>query len=156
MKTKSLTRMVVLLKCTLLTTLAVALLACGQISTVAQTVTKEVMLGKIVSAVIVPGYQELEAKCVMLTNALEAFVNAPTAESLETARRAWLAAMLASRQIQWLQAGPIADREYLATFYYWKVFPGRIDGVMSSSRAIDDSYLGEVSATTKGMFALEY
>src|SRR5438093_13504604 len=33
------TRMVVLLKCMLLTTLAVALLACGQISTVAQTVT---------------------------------------------------------------------------------------------------------------------
>ena len=82
--------MVVLLKCMLLPTLAVALLACGQISTVAQTITKEVMLGKIVSAVIVPGYQELEAKCVTLTNVLEELVNAPTAESLETARRAWV------------------------------------------------------------------
>jgi predicted lipoprotein len=101
---------------TLLTTLAFAVLVCGQISTVAQTITKEALLGKIVSTVIVPGYQELEAKCVALTNTLEEFVKAPTAESLEKTRGAWLAAMLASRQIQWLQAGPIADREYLATF----------------------------------------
>jgi predicted lipoprotein len=36
------------------------------------------------------------------------------------------------------------------------VFPGRIDGALGSSRPIDDSFLGEVSATTKGMFALEY
>jgi hypothetical protein len=83
-------------------------------------------------------------------------VKAPDPESLEKARQAWVAALLASRQIQWLQTGPIADHEYLSSFYYAKVLAVRIESVVNSSRAIDDSYLGELGATTKGMFALEY
>jgi len=122
----------------------------------AQSVTKDVLLRNIVRDVIVPGYQELAAKSHALSVALEDFSKAPTPESLEQARKAWVAALLASRQIQWLQTGPIADREYIASFCYAKVLPGRMDEVLNSSRAIDDSYLGELGATAKGMFALEY
>jgi predicted lipoprotein len=139
--------------------LALLILAGGNAlaqSASAPSVTKDVLLRNIVRDVIVPGYQELAAKSHALTVALEDFGKAPSQDSLEQARKAWVAALLASRQIQWLQTGPIADREYIASFCYAKVLPARMDEVLSSSRAIDDSYLGELGATAKGMFALEY
>ena len=138
---------------------ALLLLAAGSLlpeSATAQSVTKDVLLRNIVRDVIVPGYQELAAKSHALTVALEDFTKAPTPESLDRARKAWVAALLASRHIQWLQTGPIADREYIASFCYAKVLPARMEEVLNSSRAIDDSYLAELGATAKGMFALEH
>lgn len=125
-------------------------------SAMAQSVTKDAMLRDIVRNVIVPDHQELAVKCHALTVAVEQLVKAPTPESLEKTRQAWIAALLGARQIQWLQTGPIADREYLSTFYFGKVLPVRIEDVLNSSRVIDDSYLDELGATTKGMFTLEY
>jgi len=125
-------------------------------SATAQTVTKEALLRNMVQDVIAPAYQELALKCHALTESLEGFVKIANSESLEKARQAWGAALLSSRRIQWLQTGPIADREYLSSFYYSKVLAIRIEAVVKSPRAIDDSYLGELGATAKGMFALEY
>ena len=125
-------------------------------SATAPSVTKDALLRNIARDVIAPGYQELEAKCHALTDSVGVFVKAPKQESLEQARQAWVAALLASRHIQWLQTGPIADREYIASFCYAKVLPARMDEVLNSSRAIDGSYFGELGATAKGMFALEY
>jgi len=125
-------------------------------SAIAQSVTKDVLLRNMVRDVIVPGYQELAAKTHALTVVVDEFGKNPTQDSLEQARKAWVATLLASRQIQWLQTGPIADREYIASFCYAKVLPARMNEVLDSSRAIDDSYLGELGATAKGMFALEY
>lgn len=122
----------------------------------AQSVTKDELLRNIVREVIVPGYQELATRSHALTVALEDFSKAPTRESLDQSRKAWVAASLASRKIQWLQTGPVADRESVASFYYAKVLPARMEDVLNSSRRIDDAYLGELGATAKGMFALEH
>ncbi len=122
----------------------------------AQTVTKDAMLGGIVRNVIVPNHQELAARCRALSVAAEQLAKAPTSESLEKARQAWLAAQLASRRVQWLQTGPMADHEYLSTFYYSKVVPDRIEDVLISSRAIDDSYLAELNIIAKNMFTMEH
>ena len=125
-------------------------------SAMAQPVAKDAMLGGIVRNVIVPGYQELAAKCRALTVAAEELAKNPNSESLEKVRQAWLAAQLASRQVQWLQTGPIADYEYLSTFYYGKVLPNRIEDVLSSSNALDDSYLAELGIIAKNMFTMEH
>lgn len=121
-----------------------------------RSLTKDDLLRNIVRDVIAPGYQELASKCHVMTGSLEAFVKTPTQNSLEQAQHAWIEALMASRQIQWVQTGPVADREYLAAFYYAKVLPVRIEEVVNSSRALDDAHFGELGATTKGMFALEY
>src|ERR1041384_7818701 len=115
----------------------------------AQNVTKDAMLDGVVRHVIVPDYQDLAVKCRALTASAERWVKAPAAESLQKTREAWRAALLASGQVRWLQTGPIADHEYLSTFYYSKVLPGRIDEILKSSRAIDDSYIEELGAGTK-------
>jgi len=121
-----------------------------------QPVTKEAALRSVVRDVIAPGYQQLAAKCHVLTEAAEALQRAREPEALEKVRHAWVGALLAAREMQWLQSGPIADRESLASFYYSKVLPFRMETVLSSAREIDDSFIAEFGATARGMFALEY
>ena len=116
----------------------------------------DAMLRDMVRYVIQPDYQELAAQSRALTAALEQLTNAPTVDALVQTRAAWLATMLATRQIQWLQTGPIADRECLATFYYSKVLPYRMEDVLNASGPMDAAYLGELGAAAKGLFALEY
>jgi len=122
----------------------------------AASITKDVMLQDMVRNVIQPDYQELAAKSMALTAAIQQLTQGPTVDSLAKARAAWLATVLAARQIQWLQIGPIADREYLATFYFSKVLPHRIEDVLNSSGPLDSADLDELGAATKGLFALEY
>ncbi len=142
------------------TLLSLALLVVGDVvltvpSAFAQNVTKDAMLNGIARNVIVPDHQDLAVKCRALTASIEQLVKAPTTESVQKTREAWLAALLASDRVRWLQTGPMADHEYLSTFYYSKVLPPRIDEVLQSSRVIDDSYIEELGATAKGIFTLE-
>ena len=95
-------------------------------SATAPSVTKDALLRNMARDVIASGYQELAVKCHALTDSVGVFVKAPNLESLEKARQAWVAALLASRQIQWLQTGPIADHESLSSFYYAKVLAVQI------------------------------
>lgn len=142
-----------------LTCLAMICIFAGGVSpksATAESIAKDVLLRNIVRDIIVPGYQELAAKCRALTVSVEDFSNTPTLESFETARKAWIATVVASRQIQWLQTGPIADHEFIASFYYSKVLPIRIGNVLSSTNAFEETYLGEIGAVAKGMFTLEY
>lgn len=122
----------------------------------AASITKAAMLQDMVHNVIQSDYQELAVKSQALTSAIQQLTDVPTVDSLAQARAAWLATVLAARQIQWLQTGPIADREYLATFYYSKVLPHRIEDVLHSSSTMDAAFLDELGAATKGLFALEY
>jgi predicted lipoprotein len=117
--------------------------------------TKQAALQNVLSQQIIPGYRGLAAKCHALTVALDNLDEAPAPAGLEPARKAWTAALLEARRVQWLQSGPIADRESLSWFYYSKVLPERIDGILGSSRSIDDAYVGEFGASARGLFALE-
>ena len=66
----------------------------------AASVTKDAMLQAMVRNVIRPDYQELAAKSQALTAAIQQLTNAPTPDSLAQARAAWLATVLAARQLQ--------------------------------------------------------
>jgi len=118
--------------------------------------TKEAALQSILKEAIVPGYQDLAAKCHALTVALETGLTNSSAEQLDLSRKAWVTAALSARKIQWLQTGPIADREYLSSFYYSKVMPQRIEAILASPRPIDTAYVAEFGANARGLFAIEY
>jgi len=126
------------------------------ISTHAGPSSRTVALRDIADKVIAPGYQDLAVRARALTNAVEQLAKAPDAKSLQAAGDAWSATLLAARRLQAFQAGPMTEREYASSFYYWQVLPVRMEAVVESPRAIDKAMVDELGATTKGLFALEY
>lgn len=122
----------------------------------AEPAAKDAMLHNMAQQVIIPAYQELAARSQTLCRTIDQLNQAPSPDSWTNTLQAWLATQVAAREIQWLQTGPMADREFLATFYYSKVMPNQIDAVLASTSAMDASDLDEISAAAKGLFALEY
>jgi predicted lipoprotein len=114
------------------------------------------MLREISHNVFLAGYEDLHSKLIKLNLSLETLTREPSTNSLQRSRDAWLAVSLAANLVRCFQAGPIKDRDYLASFYYWQVLPGRIEAVIQSDRPIDKSLLEELGSTSKGLFALEY
>jgi hypothetical protein len=119
-------------------------------------ISKEAILQQTAANVIQSSYEDLASKCGELKQQIDGLAAARTRAALARAQEAWTAAMLAARKIQACKAGPLAEREYASTFYYWQVLPVRVESVLASTRALDESYLDELGATTKGLFALEY
>ena len=139
----------------------VALLALGILSglwpaVAAEPAGKEELLRNVVQSVIRRGYDDLADKSHKFAVSAEDLNKTSTEERLESMRQSWKEALLAARRIQWLQSGPIADREYLAAFYYSKVLPFRMEEILNSSRPIDDAYVGQFGPNARGMFAIEY
>jgi predicted lipoprotein len=119
--------------------------------------TREAMLRDTVRNCIVPAYQQLASRCRDLTNAIGALANAPSQSTFDDARSAWVAASLAASRVRCVQVGPMAaPGGYGAAFYFWQEMPNSIEGKIASTRAIDSSFVDEMGATTKGMYALEY
>jgi uncharacterized protein len=119
--------------------------------------SRETVLRDLAHDVIAAGYQSLAAKCRDLTNAVGQLVADTNQVSLAAAQKAWLAAADAANRMRCFQAGPVADSDAAATFYYWQVLPDNIEAVVNdSSNAIDQSLLDNAGATTKGLSAAEY
>jgi uncharacterized protein len=121
-----------------------------------QTVTREAVLRDLVRDVIALGYQDLAAKCQGLTNAAGQLALSPNQGSLDQARQAWAGVAEAANHVRSLQAGPIVDREYAATFYYTRISPPAINGQIQQKNGIDQAYVTQLDGNAKGMFALEY
>jgi predicted lipoprotein len=118
--------------------------------------TREAMLREISHNVFLAGYADLHSKLIKLNVSLETLTREPSTNSLQQSRDAWLGVSLAANLVRCFQSGPIKDRDYLASFYYWQVLPGRIEAVIQSDRPIDKTLLEELGSTSKGLFALEY
>ncbi len=118
--------------------------------------TKDAMLRDIAHKVISSGYEELDLKCRDLTNAIGKLVETPGRTTREAAQQAWGAAAQCAGRMQCFQKGPILDRDYVSTFYYWQVLPLRLEAVIQSQQLISQSFFDEMGATTKGIFALEF
>src|SRR5205809_38283 len=103
-------------------------------------------LRNIADKVIAPGYQDLAVRSRALANAVEQLAKEPDPRSLQGARDAWSATLLAARRLQGFQAGPLTEREYASSFYYWQVLPVRMEAVVESARAIDKTMVDELGA----------
>ena len=119
-------------------------------------VSKEVLLRQTVENVIRPAYIGLQSACREFEQAAAELSATPSSAALKKAQDTWVAAMVAARRVQAYKVGPLTDRECVSTFYYWQILPVRVEALLASPRALDDSCLDELGATTKGLFALEY
>ena len=107
-----------------------------------KNVSREAVLRSLVQKVIVPGYAKLAAECRTLTKQIEEFNSAPNQAALDRARQTWIAAADAADSLSCFQLGPIVDREFGSTFYYWQTIPSRIEAVVNDpSQTIDQSLI---------------
>src|SRR4051812_43233213 len=102
--------------------LLIALFTEGQAAAEAQA-SKEVILRNIGEKAIARTYGDLAIKCRELTNAIAQFAGTCNQSSIDAARKAWLAAAEAATRIRCYQLGPVAERGYVSSFYYWQVLP---------------------------------
>ncbi len=121
-----------------------------------KTFSREAMLHNIGGNVLVAGYENLAKRCRDLTNAVGQLAQTTNQSSLDHARKTWLATADAANRMRCFQTGPIADRGYLSTFYYWQVLPMRIEGATEAANSFEQSFIDELGATTKGLFTIEY
>ena len=122
----------------------------------AQPVTREAILRDLARHVIAAGYQDLAAKCEALTNAAAQLAGSPGQASLEKTRQSWTAVAEAANRLRCYQAGPIVDREYVASFFYARISQRGIEGESQSSNAVTGAYISGLDGNAKGVFALEY
>jgi hypothetical protein len=122
----------------------------------AQTVTREAVLRDLARQVIAAGYQDLAANCQALTNAAGQLAETPDQVALGRARQAWAAVAVAANHVRCFQAGPLVEREYAATFYYVRISPPAINGLLQQTNAIDLPQVPQLDGNAKGLFALEY
>src|SRR5581483_9638158 len=122
----------------------------------AQTATREAMLRDLARQVIASGYEDLDASCQGLTNAAGQLAETPNQVALARARQAWTAVAMAANHVRCFQTGPLVDREYAATFYYLRLSPPAINGLIQQTNAIDRGQVPQLDGNAKGLFALEY
>src|SRR5690242_8583920 len=84
---------------------------------------REAMLRDLAQKVIAPGYARLADKCRALANDIEQFNASPDQVALDRTRKDWLVALEAADSLRCFQTGPVADREFVSTFYYWQAMP---------------------------------
>jgi len=119
--------------------------------------SREAMLRALAQKVIVPSYARLAANCRALADDIEQFNASPDQAALDRTRGAWNAAFVAADSLRCFQTGPVADREFVSTFYYWQALPNRIEGIVKDpSQSIDQALLDNAGATVKGLYAMEY
>ena len=118
--------------------------------------TREAMLRGLAHNVLSPGWQAIASNCQELTNSIERLIAKPDPSALDATRKIWLDASLAASRLRCYQAGPVANRDFVSTFYYWQVLAYRMQDVLNSAKPVNQPYLEELGAVVKGLFAVEY
>lgn len=107
--------------------------------------------------VIASGYARLAANCRALVDDIKTFNSSPDQAALDRARGAWNAAFVAADSLRCFQTGPVADRQFAPTFYFWQALPNRIEAIVKNpSQTIDQALLDNAGATVQGLYAIEY
>ena len=119
--------------------------------------SREAMLRDLAQKVIAAGYTRLATQCRSLADDIEKFNASPDQAALDRARQDWLAAFEAADSLRCFQTGPVTDRQFGPTFYYWQAIPNRIEGIVKNpSQTIDQALLDSAGATVQGLYAMEY
>lgn len=114
------------------------------------------LLANLSERVVLPEHREFVVQSDALVSSVEALVDAPSAETLETAQAGWRAARKAYRTLDALHFGPgytlhIGERIDVAP-----AEPSGIEALARGGGAIDDSAIAKAGGRQKGFLGLEY
>ncbi len=113
-------------------------------------------LNDLTANVFLPGYRDLDASALTLSTATTALRDAPTAETLASAQKAWRAAKKAWHRTDAFAFGPAVDKASAAGVFYWPTNPATIEATIAGADTLDDAALARLGANAKGLAALEY
>src|SRR5512140_2562599 len=106
--------------------------------------------------VVVPTYQQLSTRLGELDTAVQTFAANRTAENLNAAQEAWLAARVPWEQSEAFLFGPVESYGYDPAIDSWPVNRSDLDAVLASSDEFTPAYVHNLQETQKGFHTLEY
>jgi uncharacterized iron-regulated protein len=106
--------------------------------------------------VVVPTYELLDQRANDLQVAVDALALAPTDVTLLAAQEAWIATRVPWEQSEGMLFGPVDANGYDPALDSWPVNKTDLEGVLSSSDAIDQAYVKELNDNLKGFHTIEY
>ncbi|MBE9101134.1 peptidase M75 [filamentous cyanobacterium LEGE 07170] len=109
-----------------------------------------------VDQLIVPNYELLTQRSGELEAAVAMFVSDPTAETLETARQAWLTARQPWEQSEAFAFGPAASLGLDAELDDWPVNEVDVISVLESQDALTPEYIDSLQTSQKGFHAIGF
>lgn len=109
-----------------------------------------------VDALIVPNYEQLTERSGTLSEAIAAFVAAPTDDTLAAARQAWLATRQPWEQSEAFAFGPAASLGLDAELDDWPLNETDVQAVLESEHALTPEYVAELQTSQKGFHAIAF
>ena len=103
-----------------------------------------------------PNYQDIQAKALIMNNAIIAFNANSTDANLEAIRTAWKNTRAAWESCEGYLFGPVEDFDYDPTMDDWPVNKADLDAVLASSNPLQVSDIEQLGTTLKGFHAIEY
>jgi putative iron-regulated protein len=151
------------MKGTIITTLCIATLAiagCKKESTnnniTADATLEQSVLTDFAAVVANPNYQEIQAKALILNNAIIAFNTTPTDANLVAAQVAWKNTRAAWESCEGFLFGPVEDFSYDPTMDDWPVNKVDLDALIASANPLQVSDIDALETSLKGFHAIEY
>ncbi|GAB4582019.1 MAG: hypothetical protein Fur0022_47710 [Anaerolineales bacterium] len=115
---------------------------------------RQVMLGNVANAVILPAHKTFVAETAILDAQANAFVAAPSAESLAVLQDAWLNATLAWKKVELYSFG---ETMLLHTSIEKRPANDKfIEEFIATEPQIDEVFIEGIGSTAKGLPAIEY
>ncbi|AEV32537.1 Imelysin [Owenweeksia hongkongensis DSM 17368] len=106
--------------------------------------------------VVLPTFLEFVNTSDSLFQKALAFQNQPSTNTLTELQTAWVQAKTSSKKIEQLKFGPLNDTKMYSLVDKWATNDGFIEGFISGTDPINNSFINGKGATSKGLPAIEY
>lgn len=121
-----------------------------------QTTLEQNVLTDFAGNLVNPNYQDIQAKALIMNNAVIAFNANPTDANLDAIRTAWKNTRAAWESCEGFLFGPVEDYSYDPTMDDWPVNKVDLDALLASNNALQVSDIENLGTTLKGFHAIEY
>lgn len=121
-----------------------------------QATLEQSVLTDFAGVLVNPDYQDIQAKALMMNNAIIAFNTTPTEDNLAAIRTAWKTTRTAWESCEGFLFGPVEDYNYDPTMDDWPVNATDLNALLASSNPLQVSDIDQLSTTLKGFHAIEF
>jgi len=122
----------------------------------ARTPTREAALDALVVQQVAPDLRALEGACRTLETHAATLARAPSEATVEAARGAWRAALIAWQRVHAFHEGPLDETRALVRAHFWPLRVPALEVLVQSDRPVDDAHIAQLGVDVRGMFALEW